>query len=522
MPQIVIKNLSGGIITDFASNNKAVEGREGQYTKTSGIDLYRPNFQGHISPAQVFSSGGITDATPNINSLPLAQTVDITQNPPYVFFMLSGLSGTAPRVVRVLNDAYDSHQVISAHGGHNFTTIPTAGTGTWGEDVALYPVGSTNYIFYSWNDSSDGDVGRATLAGIYDDDFMSTVAASGAALTTNVPHRLVEGPDKILYITNGRYVASFDGATGANGTFNATAYDLGAGWIATDLRVEKNYLVISAVRTSSFNYYTFFGKSKVCYWIPGEAGLGIVYDIQDSFVSAIYKYQDTMIAFTTGKDKTTKLIPIGTDKPLVQFRSTIYGLPPKPNSIDVYNGNLVWIPGDAFGDYIMQLNPQGGLHLPYIINDGTNDSSQTSGGLLKNYQSNNLYVGGVFSGVYKVRYLDGLGGYASTKDLRTRLFRIPYKSVINKVKVYISQMESGSSATFSLFRNYVASSISTVGTDFLAGATPSQTISYTSNGSLSEYEIPCAIHSTSAFYMNIRVSGQISIAEIVVEYETLR
>ena len=268
MPQIVIKNLFGGVIKDYVADpTNAIEGKEGQYTRTNGIDLFREGFVGHITPAQIFTTA-VTDATPNINSLPRAVATVVTQSSPQHYVILGGLSGTAPRVIRVISDAYDSHRVLVAHAGHNFTTLLT-GTNFWGEDIIVYRIGSTEYVFYSWNDSVDGDVGRTDLAGTYVDDWMSTIPAGAAVLTTNVPHRKAEGPDKVLYITNGQYLNAFDGFIGTNGTLRTQVYNAGAGWIIYDIKTDKNFLVIYMSRTSSSVNPTFAGISRVAYWQPG-------------------------------------------------------------------------------------------------------------------------------------------------------------------------------------------------------------------------------------------------------------
>jgi hypothetical protein len=179
----------------------------------------------------------------------------------------------------------------------------------------------------------------------------------------------------------------------------------------------------------------------------------------------------------------------------------------------MYQGNLCWIPGDSNGSSVLAFNNGGGLHWPFVVNDGTNDC--TSAALLKNFTGNNLYVGGLFAGTYKVKYANGTAAYGTTaRDLRTRLYLLPYRANIKKVTAYFSQMASGSSAQLSLFKNYVTSSIGTANVDFL-----NKTLSYTANGALTEFEINKEINKVSAFYMNVRVTGQISIPRIEVEFE---
>ena len=520
MPTILIdkKSLLGGIASDIIGISASQETKSNQYAFSNGIDLYRAGRKGHITPAQIFNQGPITDASSNINSVPRAAVVDITQTPPYIFTILGGLAGTAPRVVRILSGAYDSHQVVTADAGDNFTTLPA--TGFWGEDIILYKVGAVTFVFYSWNDSDDGDVGQATLAGVYNDDYMSTVAASGTKLVGAVPHRMVEGADKNLYITNGRYVAQFDGATGANGTLNATKYDSGVGWINVDVRRFGDLLVIAAIKSgSSYSAYNFYSECRVCFWNMTEPGLGLVKEINDNYLSAIFATPNNeLFAFTRGKNDTTKIHEFTGSGFRLIWEGLVgtYGTPPDPRSIEYYKGLICWVPQNAQSSFVLALDPETkGVHIPFIVNDGTNNVTASSAGVLRNIDVGKLYVGGLFSSSYKLVWLTATStGFASSADLRTQLYSLPFGSTIKKFKVFFSQMVSGSQAQFSLFTNYTASSVGTAGTDLW-----NETLDFTTYGALNEYEFAKTIPNVSSFYLNVRVTGQISVRAIVVEYQ---
>lgn len=78
-----------------------------------------------------------------------------------------------------------------------------------GEDVAYYQ-GS---LYYSYGHSgSAGDMGKYDLSTTFDDDYYSASATGGADLQDG-PHQLLVGGDDILYIANGRFIASLDGST---------------------------------------------------------------------------------------------------------------------------------------------------------------------------------------------------------------------------------------------------------------------------------------------------------------------
>lgn len=509
MPKIIIDkdSLLGGLKSDKIGLAHSQEANSNQYVRiTNAVDLYRYGLEGHITSGAIFGAG-VSNA--GITSLPRAVAVDVTATTPNIYYILGGLAGTAPKTVKTQSPStYTSSAAISAHGGHNFTTLPS--TGYWGEDIIAYKVASTFYIFYSWNDNADGDVGRMAMDGSgADDDFMSTVAASGAVLTAAVPHKMVEGPDGKLYITNGRYVSSFDGSNGANGTYDPTAYDGGVGWIATDVRVYGNLLAVSWVKAgAAYISYTYNSDSRMTLWNMTEPGLGLVYNILDNFCSAIFPLPNGgMLAFTVGRNNTVKVWELAGQGFRKLWESVLYTSSPDPRQIDMYKDLVCWISG-GYG-LALDLTTKG-VHVPFLLNDGTDGI--TTGGFLKNTDQSYLLMGGLFAGTYKTVLAGTATGYSSlNNDLRTRVYKLPFKSTITDVRVYFSQFVSGASATFSIFKNYTSSSIGTAGTDML-----NKTI--TTAGTTEYHFNDVVITNVSAFYMNIRVSGQVSVSRIEIDW----
>src|SRR5690349_9363843 len=140
MPTITITLPMKGISRHFTAPNAALEGKAHEYSKSTGIDMHRANFEGHISPAAIANQEAFTS---NVNSIARNMITDpSTAAAVNTYAMLGGLSGTAPRIYVIVSDAYSSHHDITAHGGHNFTPVPS-GVGFWGEDVILYQIGSS-------------------------------------------------------------------------------------------------------------------------------------------------------------------------------------------------------------------------------------------------------------------------------------------------------------------------------------------------------------------------------------------
>lgn len=90
-----------------------------------------------------------------------------------------------------------------------------------------------------------GDIGRYDLAATFDDDYMSTVPTGAATLVGGVPHQMIVGGDNVMYITNGRYIASLSGTT-----FTAQALDLPEGCVSVSIAWANNRLVIGVNKSA--------------------------------------------------------------------------------------------------------------------------------------------------------------------------------------------------------------------------------------------------------------------------------
>lgn len=528
MPTITIQKPFRGWIKDYtASNNASLEGDILEYAQSDGIDIFRQGRVGHIAPAQIFNNGSITDNNTRFNSVSRAAISDVFQATAQVLWILGGLAGTAPRRVRTISNSDDAHENIVAHGGHNFTSLP--GTNFWGEDIKVYRAKDSagtlqNYAFYSWNDNADGDVGRFLLgaAGISgDDDFMSTEPASGTAvLLAGVPHRMEEGLDKILYITNQQYLASYDGNNGNDGTFDNDDLDLGNGWIAVDVRPYQNYIAVLAnkIPGGSFQNYSFSSEIKLVFW-DGESPtynfeFGANQGLDDFFASAFFNIAGELFVWTRGRNNTTKLkVFNGRDKffTLFEYPSSVIGTPPDPRSIEYHEDFLKWVPGDFTSNFICAYGPINsstrGFHIEAIAHNGTALSSTgvANAGLLKNIDQNRLYLGSTFGSSYVPVFLDGTGGYMTSRNWRSRLIThydngspLDPKAKIVRCRVYFSQNGSGGSVVLSLFKDYDALSV--------GGAADKLNKTITNAGTNGELykSFPINITGLNSFYINIR------------------
>jgi len=100
---------------------------------------------------------------------------------------------------------------VTSDGNYPHTINKAVVTAEDGESTAR----AGDYLYYFYNHSGDaGDIGRLTLAtDTFDDDWGSTVPASGASTIEDAPHPSVVAPSGIIYFGNGRYVGLYNPAT---------------------------------------------------------------------------------------------------------------------------------------------------------------------------------------------------------------------------------------------------------------------------------------------------------------------
>lgn len=175
----------------------------------------------------------------------------------------------------------------------------------WIRDIITYYIGTVEYVFYSWTSGSEWNVGRLTVGtGTFDDDFMSTVPASplaapylaGGAL--NVDHPMYVASNNRLYIGDRNFVHSFDGQTGANGTFEANVLDLPQGYQIVDFLEWNNYLVVFANNTSK----TFGSQEPTAFfWDTFSESFTFTKSCGGDSVACARIYESTMIISVSGE-----------------------------------------------------------------------------------------------------------------------------------------------------------------------------------------------------------------------------
>ncbi len=376
------------------------------------------------------------------------------------------------------------HTIVAAapnHAGHLSVS---------GQDTIVYYIGNTKYLFYSWVDNTDGDIGRYDLAATFDDDFMTTVptgfSATGFTNTTLKPMPMIVGDDNILYVANGRYVASFNGQIGANGTINYQALDLPSDYIITSFAKLKNFLVIyaykGATNSGGSNYKT---ETTAFFWDYVSDSFTFAYPLPGNYVNGGFSFNNTVGCFVYGENyglgispqKNSKLVLFNGEifKTLVNFPESI----PGHGGVETFDNVIQW---NAEGKIYQYGSPiigvgEGALNIITTVNGGT-----TPEGMLRAFTANFPFASAGTTTNGGLQSFNG-GTYANAYFL-THITAPPFpefsRGRIKAVKIFwFGLANAGHGFTLDIYTNYGSSSSSII----------NNTVSITNNITLHNYDV---------------------------------
>lgn len=269
---------------------------------------------------------------------------------------------------------------ITAHGGHS-TVV--------GEDVAIYYLDGTKYLFYSWNDNTDGDIGRYDMSATFYDDYMSTAATGGAVLDKDYPHPMIVGDDNILYIGDGPNLASLQGTTAA-GIFNASALDLPTGYVITSFAKTSDYLVIYAYKNTSVSGSSYLrSEATAFFWDYVSVSYTYAYPLLGNYVNGGFNVGGVPGCFVRGQaadsvsSKQSKMLLFenGSFQTKVAFNDNI----PGRGGVEVTGESIIW---NSDGKIYVYGNPYIGY--PRGLHKTSALGGTTSEGMLKNFFNSSL------------------------------------------------------------------------------------------------------------------------------------
>jgi len=273
--KLEISNFLGGI-----SDSDRI-GRAGSYYVGTAVNPLNPNKFGYLANGPELTN--VSNTPTQINSI----TID-------------GANGNAYLIEKETSSPYSklqklilTTQVLSSSGDWPHQISVTSPSTPIGEDVKIYPVGATNYCFYSYNGftTTSGNVGRVGLTGAltFDDDFMSKEPTGADTLEDDVPHQMLEwGESGYLYIADGRFLHQFDGQTGANGTLTPQKLTLPKFWVITSLFDAGDYIGIAAnyYPKSGWAWTNFRGRTAVFFWDGTSSTYNRRVDVSDIEIRA--------------------------------------------------------------------------------------------------------------------------------------------------------------------------------------------------------------------------------------------
>jgi len=168
-----------------------------------------------------YPSYGNANMAGNMSNIDMTDPASITQGPALVA-LTNGTSTVVSTAIKGILDKAVTSDITYAIGGallHQLSPTAVTNASPWphtidkgavtgeaGEDVAH----AGGALYYSYNYTGGGDIGKYDLTSTFVDDWGSTVPATGAtALQAGVPHQFAQTAE-FFYLTNGQYITKYD------------------------------------------------------------------------------------------------------------------------------------------------------------------------------------------------------------------------------------------------------------------------------------------------------------------------
>jgi len=493
-----ISTLSG---TNLASGSSAsLEGGKDQYAYSVGVSLFRLEKLGHMAPGEVLSP--ITDSGTYITALAMNGNVASTGN--------SFVELQNGRVVK-LDTSGTSTIDFYAPSPHGANTIRTSGNV---DTIIVKDAASTpnEYVIATWEDTgntADAMIFLSSGLPVKSDWFSNGNSANYLIALTSpaqVPHKLTQGPDGNIYITNNQYIASATMAAGVSlgaATRNTQALNLGAGYVATGICSYQNYIATIGYKATSYIAGIARGNCRVWFWDGFSSEPNFIYDIQDNLANGIFYDGTNLYALTNGRGNSSKIFKFTGQNFTQVFESSFIapGSSTLQGNMEFYQNSLHIGSTNGVNSFLYQYF-NGGFHNRTVLKDGA--TSTTAIGMVRNLYQQQLFVG-VAEGAsgtspFKILYQDQFTKYYVGANIRGKLESLPYKSKIKKIIVYFSQFGSGASVRLSVQKDYdtAAPGISGADKDLL-----NKTITNTQLGIVSSWSITTEISDINSFYWEL-------------------
>lgn len=433
MPKIDTKNKVITYDWDDIKDGYTVDspGTQGSVSVVGNGYTYGQNFDPYRNPGY-FTPNVIINEPTNSNLVTGILTDGAVKDASYAYFVSA--DGKIFKYSYTLNEIINSspfpHTI--AHGAH---------TGETGDSAIIYTHNSggtlSKSLFYSFRDGTDWDVGCFKgFAGTPDDDYMSTVPATPLGTTAtdltygkDYPHPMIIGADDNLYIGSGRYLHSYNGLNGNDGTFEANVLTLPAGFVITCFEKTPTELLIGGFYSASTAFATEGGQAYLYSYNYIDQDITSEFKINDSYLASIGTWNGYIFAVTYGpivfRGYTKVHLFNGNDFEQIQEIPDTF---PRPNGYAI-NGKQLLL--NCGGNIYSIGSP---FEFNYVLNSvfyiGT-----ASGIILKTGITSKKYI--ISGSTYP--FLTNVGGFAITTFEGKRTF-VPfpygYKGKIEEIVLY--------------------------------------------------------------------------------------
>ncbi len=315
------------------------------------------NFIGGFSPGYFlgdFPSFGNRNQAGKMLNCDLIDPSGLTQGKGLATLTGGNQAGNLTTLIKGLLDKVISANLTYGVGGNRLYPIsPTAvsapriidhptAVGEDGEDVVLF----RGKVYYSYNHSAGGDVGRLTLPSTFIDNFLSTFVPGGFTLE-NAPHQLEVAEDHI-FIANGRFVSLFSGtvATRIALDIHQDAVIQSIVWTQHRLWISANRPNVAGANKMIGSVYVWDGKR-----ISWEEEIRIM-----GRVGALYVKNGVPHLFYQDLTGVSKLAVI--DGVQIRDLTSFEGDLPRYYQVSEYKGFIIWSSGNrifAFGAVLPKL-----------------------------------------------------------------------------------------------------------------------------------------------------------------------
>ena len=431
MAKFSFTNWTGQIPgSDFLSNPLLATGKAGEMTLCN-IDPNR--FPSVLSP---FPGGtALTNAASITTSV--TKMVNYIGDTPLIFGIGSDkVYEIVPSSDTVTNTGNFPHTIAAAgaHVGH--TTFVAS-------DIVIYENNGTYEVFYSYNDNTDGGIGRLSAipaTDTFDDDYWTAVVG-GTALNKNFPHPMAIGDNNICYIGNGSILASMDLRTGTPAAVD-TEIDLLGGWIIKDHISHKGFHWILARETHSGDNPDTrqTGRCAVFVWDYVKSTFDEIYFLDDTDGYRIFIHDGEIMTITGSSTIARMRIFTGsTFKPIpnVIYNNGVSATDAVTlGGIAIRNGILMWT-SKANGEVHSYGSIRGAKSYNQLIDLGTSAHAIIS----KPFGSDTFYIA---SGTAVKKYdFSSSGNYDLASFYRSPMQIFPNTAVIKEFRVYYPSITAG-------------------------------------------------------------------------------